>query len=79
MAERKLHIGEGLKNLNEFVQQNSIKQVCLGYMASHLRSLEDQIELEKTFQMMDRNGDGFLSEQELLEGYKEVYGNDFDE
>lgn len=28
---------------------------------------------------MDRNGDGFLSEQEVLEGYREVYGEDFNE
>jgi calcium-dependent protein kinase len=35
---------------------------------------EETKDLEKMFEQLDKNGDGNLSKQEILEGYEEVFG-----
>jgi calcium-dependent protein kinase len=35
------------------------------------------MELEKVFCQLDTSGDGFLTRDELLEGYRSLYGSDF--
>ncbi len=44
------------------------------YIVNQLASKEEKNELLKTFQALDKNGDGVLSRQELLEGYKKTMG-----
>ena len=38
-------------------------------MSSHVISNQEKDELTKTFQAMDKNGDGTLTRDELIEGY----------
>jgi len=45
-------------------------------MASQMTSQVEKEELQKTFQTLDKDGDGVLTKEELLEGYKKVYQND---
>lgn len=41
--------------------------------------MSDTAELEQVFTALDTSGDGTLSKEELLEGYRKYYGNDFNE
>lgn len=42
-------------------------------------NMSDTAELEQVFTALDTSGDGTLSKEELLEGYRKYYGNDFNE
>lgn len=37
-------------------------------------SKEEKEQLEKIFKAIDKNGDGHLSKEEILEGYEEHFG-----
>jgi len=41
--------------------------------------MNEVLELEHVFQQLDTSGDGSLSKQELLEGYRKYYGNNMNE
>jgi calcium-dependent protein kinase len=43
-----------------------------------MSSKHEQEELYKTFKALDVNGDGRISKSELIEGYKNIYGNKMD-
>jgi calcium-dependent protein kinase len=56
-----------------------MRQTTLGYLLKHFTSAKDKTELESTFKKLDTNGDGFLSKDELRDGYKEMFGADFNQ
>jgi calcium-dependent protein kinase len=43
-------------------------------MASHLTSKDEKRDLEKIFKSMDKDGNGSLDRQEVLQGYEEHFG-----
>jgi calcium-dependent protein kinase len=43
-------------------------------MASHLTSKDEKKDLEKIFQSMDKDGNGTLDRQEVIDGYEEHFG-----
>jgi calcium-dependent protein kinase len=43
-------------------------------LVNQLAQKEDLIELQKAFKALDRNSDGKLSRDELIEGYRKMYG-----
>ena len=51
-----------------------MKQATITFIATQLISKEDKRELEKVFLHFDKNKDGRLSKQEIIEGYEEYYG-----
>ena len=51
-----------------------MKQATLAFIASQLISNEEKEHLEKVFRALDKNGDGQLSKEEILEGYEEHLG-----
>jgi calcium-dependent protein kinase len=38
-----------------------------------LSTKKEQEELYNTFKTMDKNGDGTITKEELIEGYKKIY------
>ncbi len=63
-----------LDNLKKFHAGTMLKQAAMTYIVSQLVDEKEKKELQKVFQTLDKNGDGKLSKQELLEGYEGIYG-----
>lgn len=51
-----------------------MKQATITFIATQLISKEDKRELEKVFIHFDKNKDGRLSKEEIIQGYEEYYG-----
>jgi calcium-dependent protein kinase len=66
-----------LQNLRTFSANTKVHQSCLGYLVKHFTLNQETMELEKVFRQLDTSGDGFLSRDELLIGYRNLYGADF--
>ena len=45
------------------------------YIVTQLLSKKEREELQQTFMALDKNADGKLSREELIEGYTTIYGN----
>ncbi len=45
------------------------------YIVTQLLSKKERDELQQTFMALDKNADGKLSREELIEGYTTIYGN----
>lgn len=61
-----------LKHLQAFKVRNQLQQATLAYIANHLQSQETMNRLKEVFQQFDKNGDGVLERDELLEGYMKL-------
>ena len=73
------HIHRALSNLRNFSTKHKVKQSALGYLVQHFMSMSEKAELEQVFNALDTSGDGYLSKDELLDGYRKYYGDDFNE
>jgi calcium-dependent protein kinase len=63
-----------LTNMKKFHAERKLQQAALTYIVNHLISKEDKNELLELFQQFDKNGDGVLSKEEIMEGYKAYLG-----
>ena len=45
------------------------------YIVTQLVTKKEKTELEQTFKALDKNADGKLSKEELVEGYTKMYGD----
>ena len=72
-------IHRALSNLRSFSSKHKIKQAALGFLVQHFMSMSEKAELEQVFNALDTSGDGTLSKEELLDGYRKYYGDDFNE
>jgi calcium-dependent protein kinase len=64
-----------LNNMKKFHAERKLQQAALTYIVNHLVTKEDKNELLELFQQFDKNGDGVLSKEEILEGYKSILGD----
>ena len=48
-------------------------------MIQHFMTQKEAQELEDAFNMLDKDGSGTLEREELLEGYRMIYGDNFNE
>ena len=65
-----------LQNMTKFHAQRKLQQAALTYIVNHLVSKKDKNELIELFQQFDKNGDGVLSKDEILAGYREILGDE---
>ena len=63
-----------LSNLKGFRADQKLKQATYAYIASQLLSKNEKENLSKIFKKIDKNGDGQLSKEEILEGYDLFFG-----
>ena len=73
MIDEHIH-SEALKNLKEFNASTKLQQAALTFLTTHLINKEEMTELQKAFQSLDKNNDGKLSKEELLEGFSQAMG-----
>jgi len=53
--------------------RSQLQSAALQYMVFQLSSKEDVAILESTFQTIDKDGNGSISKEELIEGYRNLY------
>ena len=63
-----------LSNMAKFKENRKIEQATVGYIVNQLISKRERKELAKQFQLLDTNGDGVLSKEEIIQGYKKIFG-----
>lgn len=52
-----------------------MQQAAITFIVSQLAGKEEMNELQKAFKQLDKNSDGKLSREELVEGYREILGD----
>lgn len=76
-GREKLHAA--LDNFRKFNSGNKVKQAALGFMIQHFMSQKEAQELKDAFNALDVDRSGSLSKEELVEGYRMIYGDNFNE
>ncbi len=66
-----------LHEMRTFSAHHKLQQAALTYMVSQLTTKQEKEQLEAVFLALDRSGNGRLSTDELVSGFKEVYGEGF--
>ncbi len=64
-----------LKNLADFSTRNKLKQAILTFIVTQMTSTAEKDELQRTFQSLDKDGNGVLTKEELIEGYRKVFAD----
>ena len=67
-----------LSNLKTFRADQKLKQATYAFIASQLLTKTEKENLAKIFKAIDKNGDGKLSKEEILEGYDLFFGKHLD-
>jgi calcium-dependent protein kinase len=67
-----IHMNEAMSNLKEFTAKTHLQEAAMTYIVSQM-STADHHDLIHTFKRFDKNGNGTISKEELLEGYRELY------
>jgi calcium-dependent protein kinase len=47
----------------------------MSYLATQLSNKEEKAKLTEIFKSFDKNGDGVLSKEELIQGYAQLYNS----
>jgi calcium-dependent protein kinase len=61
-----------INNLKDYKCNYKLQQAALSMIVHNLPHTEIIRELEKAFRLIDKNGDGHLSREELVQGFKEI-------
>ena len=72
--ENKQVAKSALDNMKKFKRNKKFELATIAFIINQLTSKEDREELLKQFRIWDKNKDGVLNKEEILEGYNNVYG-----
>lgn len=64
------NLSVSLQNLKSFKSHINFQRAALAFITQRSTTKEEERKLRETFKMMDLNGDGQLSREELIEGFK---------
>ena len=67
-----------LANLKTFRADQKLKQATFAFIASQLLTKSEKDNLSKIFKAIDKNGDGKLSMEEIMDGYDQFFGKTMD-
>ena len=62
------------ENMKRFKRNKKFEHATIGFIINQLVSKEDRADLLKQFLAWDKNKDGVLNKQEIIESYRNVYG-----
>ena len=62
------------ENMKRFKRNKKFEHATIGFIINQLVSKEDRADLLKQFLLWDKNKDGVLNKQEIIESYRNVYG-----
>ena len=51
-----------------------MQQAAMTFIVSQLSNKQELLEIQRAFQAIDKNSDGKLTREELIEGYTKMYG-----
>ena len=63
---------KSLKNLMNFRSDRKLQGAIWEFFVAYMTSDEDKQNLLETFKALDENGDGMISREELLSGYRKI-------
>ncbi len=66
-----------LNDLRTFSASHKLQQAALTYIVSQLISSKEKEQLQTVFLALDKDKDGKLGKEELIMGYKEIFGDGF--
>ena len=61
-------------NMKKFKKNKTLEKTVISFIINQLVRKDERNELEKQFKEWDTNGDGVLSKEEIINGYKKTYG-----
>ena len=62
------------ENMKRFKRNKKFEHATIGFIINQLVSKEDRADLLNQFLFMDKNKDGVLTKEEIIESYRNVYG-----
>lgn len=68
---------ELLNNLSQYNAQYKLQQASLTYIVSQLVTSKEKDQLQKVFISLDKDRDGKVSREELMQGFKDYFGDDY--
>jgi len=63
-----------LTNMQKFKKHRTLEKTIISFIINQLVKKDERLELEKQFKDWDTNGDGVLSREEIVNGYRKTYG-----
>ena len=63
-----------LNNMKKFKKNKKLEKATISFIINQLILKDERKDLERQFKEWDKNGDGVLSKDEIVEGYKKTYG-----
>ena len=63
-----------LNNMKKFKKHRILEKTIISFIINQLVKKDERLELEKQFKDWDTNGDGVLSKEEIINGYRKTYG-----